>query len=204
MMTDITPFDAIPADAPAAPPARPRLLLIGTALVSLAVTMGFVSMVGLYAATRADVLATGERWLPSGVEIPLTQPNMMMFTLVFSAATMAWAIQAMRNDDRPNFHIATALSLLLGFAFIAQTAYLLTIMKIVIAASDRAPLFYAIIGTHLVLMVAAMAYLAGMVLRAFGGEYSAKDLEGVYGASMFWYTTVGLYLVLWYAIYITK
>lgn len=204
MMTDITPFDAIPADVPAALPAKPRLLLIGTALVSLAVTMGFAGLVGFYAASRAEVLRTGEPWLPKGVEIPLTQPNMMMFTLVFSAATMAWAIQAMRNDDRPNFHIAAGLSLLLGFGFLAQTAYLLSIMELEIAASPRAPLIYAVIGTHMVFLIAAMAYLAGMALRAFAGEYSAKDLEGVYGAAMFWYTTVGLYLVLWYAIYITK
>lgn len=203
-MTDITPFDAIPAAAPAAPPARPRLLLLGTALVSLAVTIGFASLVGIYASNRAEVVRAGEPWLPRGVEIPLTQPNMMMFTLVFSAATMAWATQAMRNDDRPNFHIATALSLLLGFAFIAQTAYLLTLMGLEIASNDRAPLVYALIGTHLVLTIAAMAFAAGMALRAFGGEFSAKDLEGVHGAAMFWYTTVGLYLVLWYAVYIIK
>ena len=41
-------------------------------------------------------------------------------------------------------------------------------------------------------------------LRTVGGEYSAKDVEGIRGAAMFWYVTVGLYLVLWYAIYITK
>ncbi|MDA3039609.1 MAG: cytochrome c oxidase subunit 3 [Actinomycetota bacterium] len=203
-MTDITPFDAIPDQAPLAPRSKPRLLLIGTSLVSLAVTMGFAGLVGFYLSSRADVLRTGEPWPPKGVEVPLTQPNMMMFTLVFSAATMAWALQAMRNDDRPNFHIAAGLSLFLGFAFLAQTAYLLTIMELEVAASPRAPLIYAVIGTHMVLQVAAMAYLAGMALRAFGGEYSAKDLEGVYGVAMFWYTTVGLYLVLWYAIYITK
>lgn len=203
-MTDITPYDALPVDVVEAPPARPRLLLIGTVLASLAVTMGFAGLIGIYAYSRSTVIQQGGTWLPSGVEIPLTQPNMMMFTLVFSAATMAWATQAIRNDDRGNFHIATALTLVLGFAFIAQTGFLLSIMELEAAGTPQAVLIYSVVGTHLVLMVAAMAYVLGMAFRAFGGEYSAKDLEGVYGASMFWYTTVGLYLVLWYAIYITK
>ena len=203
-MTDITPYDALPVDIVAAPPARPRLLLIGTALASLAVAMGFAGLIGIYVSSRAAVLRTGGTWLPSGVEIPLTQPNMMMFTLVFSAATMAWATQAIRNDDRGNFYIATTLSLVLAFAFIMQTAFLLSIMELEAAAASQAVLIYAVVGTHLVLTVAAIAYAAGMTLRAFGGEYSAKDLEGVYGASMFWYTTVSLYLVLWYVVYITK
>lgn len=205
-MIDMTATNhpALPVDLSAPEPARPRLLLIGTALVSLAMTLGFAALVGLYASARADVIQTGERWLPSGVNIPLTQPNMMMFTLVFSAATLAWATAAMRNDDRPNFHIASGLTLLLGSAFIAQTAFLLTIMELEIASDPQSPLIYAVIGTHLVMMVAALVYLVAMALRALGGNYSARDLEGIYGASMFWYTTVGLYLVLWYAVYITK
>lgn len=205
-MTDMTTvnYPPLPSELEPPAPARPRLLLIGTALASLAVTMGFAGLIGLYVSTRADVILTGERWLPQGVDIPLTQPNMMMFTLVFSVATVVWATSAMRNDDRANFYIATSISLLLAFAFIAQTAYLLTIMGLEIVSNPRAPLFYAIIGTHLAMMSVAMLYLSAMALRALGGNYSAKDLEGIYGASMFWYTTVGLYLVLWYAIYIIK
>jgi cytochrome c oxidase subunit 3 len=197
-------YDILPAGAAAPEVARPRLLLLGTAFASLATTMGFASLIGLYVATRADVIQSGGTWLPTGVTIPLTQPNMMMFTLVFSAATLAWATQAMRNDDRPNFYIACSITLLLGFGFLAQTGYLLSLMEIEIESSDRAPLFFAVIGTHMAIMLAAMAYLAGMTLRALGGNYNARDLEGIYGASMFWYTTVGLYLVLWFAVYIIK
>ena len=205
-MIDMTATNhpALPAEFTAPEPARPRLLLIGTALVSLAISMGYAGLMGLYAATRADVIQAGERWLPSGTDIPLTQPNMMMFTLVFSVATLAWATSAMRSDDRPNFHIATGLTVLLGCAFIAQTGFLVTIMELEIASSPQALLIYAVIGSHLVIMVAAICYLVAMALRALGGNYSARDLEGIYGASMFWYTTVGLYLVLWYAVYITK
>lgn len=203
---DRSAFDVLPERVPPATPARPRLLFIATALVSAAVAMGFAGLVGLYIETRADLVSTGVTWLPSGVSIPLTQPNMMAFTLVFSAVTMYWAVWSMKNDDRNNTGIALAMSVLFGFAYIAQTAYLLTIMELPIRGDElgRPPLFFAVIGSHIVIMFSAVVYAAVMWLRTLGGEYSAKDVEGVRGAAMFWYVAVGLYLVLWYAIYIIK
>lgn len=203
---DRTRFDAIPSELPAPTPARPRLLFIGTALASAAVSSGFAGLIGLYIATRANVRATGQVWLPRGVEIPLTQPNMMAFTLVFSAVTMYWAVFSLKNDDRTNASIALSMTTLFGLAYVAQTAYLLTIMNLPVRGDElgRAPLFYAIIGSHIVIMLAAVLYAVAMWLRTLGGEFSAKDVEGIRGAAMFWYVAVGLYLVLWYAIYITK
>jgi heme/copper-type cytochrome/quinol oxidase subunit 3 len=203
---DRTPFDAIPAQLPAPTPARPRLLFIATGLVSAAVAMGFSGLIGIYVESRQDVRVTGETWLPRGVEIPLTQPNMMAITLVFSALTMFWAVSSLKNDDRNNTSIALSMSVMFGFAFIAQTAYLLTIMNLPIRGDElgRPPLFFAVIGSHLVIVLAAVVYAIVMWLRTLGGEYSAKDLEGLRGAALFWYVAVALYLVLWYAIYITK
>ncbi len=203
---DRTTFDSIPSQLPAPTPARPRLLFIATGLVSAAVAMGFSGLVGIYVESRHDLRATGETWLPRGVEIPLTQPNMMAFTLVFSALTMFWAVTSLKNDDRNNTSIALSMSVMFGFAFVAQTAYLLTIMNLPIRGDEfgRPPLFFAVIGSHLVIMLAAVVYAIVMWLRTLGGEYSAKDLEGLRGAALFWYVAVALYLVLWYAIYITK
>lgn len=203
---DRTEFDAIPSELIAPTPARPRLLFIGTALAAAAVSMGFGSLIALYIAARQDLRATGQTWLPQGVEIPLTQPNMMAFTLVFSATTMFWAVFSMKSDDRGNASIALAMTTLFGLAYVAQTAYLLTIMELPIRGDEfaRAPLFFAAIGSHIVIMLAAVVYIVVMWLRTLGGEYSAKDVEGIRGAALFWYVAVGLYLVLWYAIYITK
>lgn len=204
-MSDITVYDAIPSTVPAPEPPRPRLLLIGTALASAAVIMGMAGLLGIYIRTRADVLATGETWLPSGVTIPLTQPNMMAITLVFSILIMVWAVGSLGRDDRAMTYVALGLVLLMGFAYISQTAYLLTIMDLGIADDLlKAPLLYAVIGAHLAVVGAAMLYVAVMALRALGGNYSAKDREGIHSAAMFWYVSVALYMAVWYAIYITK
>lgn len=205
-MTDVTVYDVIPERVVAAEPARPRLLLIGTMLASAAVTMGMAGLLGIYLETRAGVIAQGERWLPDGVNIPLTQPNMMAMTLCMSVLAMVWAVASIKADDRANTYIALGLSLMFGFAYMAQTAYLLTILEMPIRGDvlERPPLLYALIGTHLAVMGAAMLYTVAMGLRTLGGEYNSKDVEGLYGVATFWTVAVVLYLAVWYAIYITK
>jgi cytochrome c oxidase subunit 3 len=202
--TDITPYEPIPLDVAPPDPPRPRLLVMATSLASVAITMGFLGLIGVYVARRAEVIQTGERWLPEGVDIPLTQPNFMGVTVAFSVITIWWAVAAIRNEDRGNAMLAYAVSVMFGVAFLAQTAYLFTIMQIEILADERSALLYGIIGTHLVLMLAAMGYALVVAFRTLGGEYSSRDYDGVLSMALFWTVVAALYGVLWYAIYITK
>ncbi len=202
--SDISVRETIPSEVAPPTPARPRLLLYGTGFACVAAMMLMAGLIGIYVRTRAEVIATGEVWLPSGVTIPLTQPNMMAITMVFSVFIMIWAIQSIGLGDRAMAYVALGLVLLMGFSVIAQTAYLFTIMELPIADDPRGPLIYGVIGTHLAILGAAMVFVAVMTLRALGGEYSAKDREGVHAAGMFWYLTVFLFMVVWFTIYITK
>lgn len=196
--------DIIPASSAVAEVARPRLLVLATSLAAAAITMGFVGLLSVYIAERADLIQTGERWLPDGVNIPLTQPNFIGLTIAFSVVTIWWMVSAVRNDDRVNALAATAISLLFAFAYFVQTAYLMTIMEVEIATDMRGVLIYAIIGAHMVIMAAAVGFVLLMSLRAAGGDYSSRDYEGVLSAAIFWTMTSALYAVMWYVIYITK
>ncbi|MEM9563659.1 MAG: cytochrome c oxidase subunit 3 [Actinomycetota bacterium] len=202
--TDITPYDFVPADVAPAGPARPKLLLLATSLTSVAMAMGFLGLIGYYAAERAAVIQTGERWLPEGVEIPLTQPNFMGVSIAFSVITIWWAVASVRNDDRSHALLAYAISILFAVAYIAQTAYLFTIMQIEINADERSALLYGVIGTHLVMMIVAIGFVLVVGLRTLAGEYSSRDYDGVNSAALFWTVVAALYGVMWYAIYITK
>ncbi|MGH1502508.1 MAG: cytochrome c oxidase subunit 3 [Acidimicrobiales bacterium] len=204
--TDISGFDNLPEAIPAPSPARPRLLLIATALTSVAIAMGFAGLLGIYIETRAEVIQTGERWLPGSTVIPLTQPNMMAITLLLAGYVIAWAVSSIRNDDQGNTNVALGLTLMLGFAYLAQSAYLMTIMELPAAGDTlaRPTLLYALVAAHMILVVAAMAFVAGTFFRTVGGNYSSRDVEGLYALAFFWGVTIVLYLAVWYAIYITK
>lgn len=206
-MTDITPYDAIPLDVATGPPARPRLLLIATGLVSGAILVGYFSLIGHYISERQTMLQgsePGTRWLPDGVNIPLTQPNFMLLTVSMSLISMLWAVSSIKHDDRPNAYMALGLTIVFGFAQIVQTAFLLSLMEMAASDGEPAALIYTLVGLQLLIMGLAMAYAAGMAVRSLGGAYSAKDYEGIVSAAIFWFMSAGVFVTLWYAVYITK
>ena len=138
--------------------------------------MGMAGLLGIYVQSRAEVMAQGQIWLPKGVTIPLTQPNMMAITLVMSMVAMAWAVSAIRHDDRCKHAYCLVALCCLRLAYLAQTGFLLEIMGMPAAGDDlaRPPLFYALIGAHMLIMAAAMLYVIVMGLRTLGGNYNAR------------------------------
>jgi len=151
--TELIPYATLPAEIEAPVPARPRVLLIGTILASVGVSMGFLGLMGHYINRRAEVIATGEIWLPDGVGIPLTQPNFMGLTTAWSVVAVWWFVHSVRTDDRGNALLAAITTMILGIGIVAQTFYLFTIMGIQIRANERSALLYGIIGTHIVLLL---------------------------------------------------
>lgn len=198
--TDLEVF----ADAPAPLPVRPRTLLIGVTLTGVACAAALFGLVALYAQERAQALADTGTWLPEDTELPLTPGNMGFVTLLMSAVTAAWAVYALRNDDRAHAYVALAVTLLFGVAFITDTAYLWQQMNLGIRDSLAAVLIYAITGGHVAMTVGGMLFLAVMGFRALGGQLTGRQAEGMYAAVLFWLITIGVYSVVWYAIYITK
>src|SRR5690242_4748196 len=101
---------------PAAPPARPRVLLVGTALASAAAFMTFVGVVGIYASMRAAVIHGGQPWLPASSHLPLTPANMAFGTMILSGITMWWAVWAVGRNDRQSAYLALGLTIFFGLA----------------------------------------------------------------------------------------
>ena len=188
---------------PAAPPARPRVLLVGTALAVAGTVMAFAGLIGVYLSQRHAVLAQGGTWLPEGTEIPLTPGSIGMATMALSAATIWWAVDAVGRNDRPSAYLALGLTIMFGLAVINSTTFLYTQMDL--AVNTRTGLLvYAVTGAHLAMIVAGLVFAAVMTFRTLGGEYHGRDREGLVSAALFWYATIAVYTVIWYAIYITK
>ncbi|MEZ5137429.1 MAG: hypothetical protein R2702_05435 [Acidimicrobiales bacterium] len=195
--------DAVLALPPAAPPARPRVLLVGTALAAVATLMAFAGVIGLYLAERASVLSQGGTWLPEGTSIPLTPGGIAMATMLLSAVTMWWAVDAVGRNDRPAAYLALALTMMFGLAVINAISFLYTQMELPVA-SVPGVFIYTITGGFIATLVAAMAYAAVMTFRTLGGEYHGRDREGLVAAALFWYANIAVFAVIWYAIFVTK
>lgn len=189
---------------PAPPIQRPRVLVVGAAFAGAASFMVFIGLIAAYLMTRSDVIASGSAWLPEDSTIPLQQPNTMFITLIMSVLTMQWAVAAIAKNDRVNAYLALGLTFMLGVATIVMTTYLWTLMKLDVASGAPGVLIYTITGLHAVMLVLAMLFVALMALRALGGQFTARQHDGITAAAVYWYVMVAVYSLIWISIYITK
>jgi heme/copper-type cytochrome/quinol oxidase subunit 3 len=191
-------------EAPPAPPARPRVVAVGTALASVGVLLFFAGALAVYAQVRASTLAERATWLPEGAVLPLQQPNVIILALLMGSVTVQWAVDAIRRNDRPHAFLALGITELLGFATLNMAAYLYRVMELDAASGSMAVMTYAITGAHVVLLVAAMIFLGLMAFRALGGQFTGRQYDGMTAAAMFWHVQVVAFAFIWYTIYITK
>ena len=196
--------DAIGAP-PVAPPARPRVLLIGTGLACAGIVMAFAGLLGLYAERRATVLRGGGAWMPKDVVIDLTPFNVAFIGLIISLVVLHWAVYAIGNDDRIRAYLALGLSALLGAAYVNSICFAYTQMGFKAAdPSGVGTLVYAITGLHLAMAGAGVVFIGLMAFRTLGGQYSGRDREGLVAVLIYWYVTVAVYAAVWFTIFVTK
>lgn len=195
--------DAALALPPAPAPARPRVLLVGTALATMGTLMAFAGLIGLYLSVRADTLASGATWLPDGSNIPLTPGSMAFATMLLSGVTMWWAVDAVGKNDRQSAYLALGLTIFFGVAVINATSFLYTQMDLPVTSTPGVFIF-TVTGAHLAMIIVGLVFAAVMTFRTLGGDYHGRDREGLTAATMFWYATIAVHAVIWLAIYVTK
>jgi heme/copper-type cytochrome/quinol oxidase subunit 3 len=201
-MTLVVADDAIGLP-PAPPPARPRVLLIGTGFALAGIALAFAGLIGLYVGRRSAALEANQPWLAQDVTIDLTPGNVAMIGLLISAVVVQWAVYSIANDDRPRAYLALGLTVLLGAAYINGMGFAYTQMGITVH-EPVGLLIFTITGMHLAMAGAGMIFVGLMAFRALGGQYSGRDREGIVAAAMYWHVTVLIYAVIWFTIFVTK
>ena len=166
--------------ATAAPPARPRVLLVGTALAGAAALMAFAGLIGIYLSERAAATAGGAAWLPEGSSLPLTPGNMAFGTMLLSAITMWWAVDAVGKNDRQMAYLALGLTMFFGVATINATSFLYAQANLPVNSTP------------------------GVLIYTITGGLIDRDREGLTAAALFWYLTIAAHALVWYAIYVVK
>jgi heme/copper-type cytochrome/quinol oxidase subunit 3 len=191
--------------APPAPLSRPRVVVVATTFAAAGCLVFFLALIGIYLTLRSSTIASSHTWIPEGATIPLQQPNIMLFALLMSSVTIQWAVDAIKKDDRVHAYLALGITGLFGFAVLNMAAYLYSVMKLDIAgASPMAVLTYTITGAHIFMLVVALVFAALMAFRAFGGQFNARQHDGISAAALFWHAQTVVFGLIWYAIYITK
>ncbi len=191
--------------APAPPATRRRNMLVGAGFATGASVTYFGALFGIYFSERADALNSGGSWIPSTADLQLTAPTMMFWTLLLSVITMQWAVHAAARDDRRHLILAVIVTGIFGIATINQMAFIFTQMGLEVdGGSLAAPLIYAICGSFIVMVAAALIFLMLVTFRSLDGQSLRRVADGMSAAAMYWYAMVFVYVIIWVGIFVTR
>ena len=193
-------------DLPVAPPVRGRTPLVATGFGIAAMLMYFAGIFGVYLKERALVRAEGTAWIPKKVTIELTQPGMVIWTLLISIVVMQWAVYSIKRDDRQHALLALGTTLAMGAMVLVQTAWHLSQTNLIAdeGPTTAATLIYTIVGSYMVAIVVGMIILLLPGFRTLAGQYGSQQTDGVVAASLYWYSLVFIYFIIWIAVFIAK
>lgn len=182
--------------------AAPRTVLIGTVLASIGVIMAFATMVAVYAQLRDSAGGTTADWVPSDVTFRNAQLVFTLMTLVIGSVAIQWAVSASRSIDVNNTRTALALTLAFGALHINMVLFAFDAFGVGIG-QVWSNLVFTITGAGIALSGVAMAYVAVAMLKAFGGQLGVSN-PSVAGAAVFWHAHVGVWFLIFFAIFAVK
>jgi heme/copper-type cytochrome/quinol oxidase subunit 3 len=190
----------------AATPEPRRQMLVGTAVGCVAAGSLIGAMLALWMRFRTDAMhSTSGLWVPKGIKVPMVPANTMLLAFVPIFVFVQWAVYAARRDARSQTAMALALVGIIGAAILNAQAFIYTRMKLPINAKGATafnPMFYALTGTFLVLLIIGMGFSAITAFRYLGGRTS--DREIVTAHALYWYFLGALFFALWFVVYVTK
>ncbi len=196
------------ADAPlaleaGAQRARPRLLVVGTALAAMALGMMVAGVLAVYATLRDAAGGSTEAWVPRGVEFANAQLVFTVVTAVGSSLLVHWAAWSNRRRDETNTRLAVLLALLFGGAQLNMMLLAVDRLGVGIGSGVYANLVFPIAAVGVALTALALVYLAVMAIKVFGGQVGIRH-PGLSGAALFWDFQVVAWLFIFFTVFVVK
>ena len=165
-------------------------------------TMFFAGLLGAFLVFRLESTSwppPGEPYLPIGV----TWVNTGI--LLASACTMRWAHRAIRVGNRAGLVQGLGLTALLGTTFLSvQGSEWIRLVQygLTLQSGTYGATFYTLIGCHGIHVLAAVLWLAVVLVLAVRGRFSPERHVAVQLCKMYWMFVVGLWLVLFPSVYL--
>ncbi len=179
--------------------------LVGMLLFIASEVMFFGGLFAAYFNARASVGA-GNRHPPAGAHelemFPIALP--LTLVLVASSFTMQFGVWAIRRGDQGALRVWTAVTLLLGVAFLIGQLYDYSILGFGISDGVFGTTFYTLTGFHGAHVFGGAVGLTILLARAMQGQFSAQNHVAVEAVSMYWHFVDVVWIALFTTLYILK
>ncbi len=186
--------------APAEDPVAARSnMLLGVKLGILSEVMLFGALFTAYFVIRSE----SGGWPPAGQERPeLLLPGLNTLLLVASSFTMQWAVRAIGRSDVARLRLGLRLTLLLGGIFIVVQGYEFANNGFGLSAGVFGSTFYTLTGFHGAHVLAGLAFIAIVAIRARRGLISQEHHTAVEAASYYWHFVDVVWVFLFSTLYV--
>ncbi|MEW6337963.1 MAG: cytochrome c oxidase subunit 3 [Acidobacteriota bacterium] len=168
---------------------------MGMVVLLASLTMLFAAGIAGYLVIRARA----EVWPPPGVP-PLPGGLWLSTVLILlSSATLYWAVDGIRHEDRRALRLGLSATAALGLAFLASQ----TVSWFALVAAEGRPqaslfafTFFVLTVLHALHVVGGLVPLGVVTARAWRGAYTRDVHAGVEYTAMYWHYLDGVWLVL--------
>jgi cytochrome c oxidase subunit 3 len=189
---------------PAPTPARPRLLIIATALFAGAVFVLLVSLISIYLDLRHQAGGTTALWLPKKVRPSVALGNLMFFGMLGASVLVQWALYAIVRGSRRDAGVALGMAGGVGLMVLNAQVFQYGQLDLAVASGNYATLYYTITGTFLAALIAGLVVVGVTSFRSLGGRYSPKDAEGLVATALYWHVLTAAFSLIWFVVYLFK
>ena len=161
------------------------------------VFFGMLLMVFLYMRSQQTSWPFMNTTLPE-LTLPIANTLLLLLSTVFARR----AIQVIRRDDVKALNTALPITLIMGLVFVAGQVIEFNRSGMTITDTAFAGAFFILVAFHALHVLAGVVMLAINTVRSRLGDFSAGSYLPVEIGSWFWYYVAGVWLVLFFVLYI--
>lgn len=174
---------------------------MGMVLFIISELMLFASFFTAYFFIR---VVQGEPWMPEGQELPIYVAMANSAILFSSSATMHWALEGIKHNNRKALKTGLVLTVILGATFLGVQVSEYVHLGFVPKDSAQASVFFSLTGLHGAHVAVGLIILLVVTRRAFKGHYGPeKDKHwGVEIPGLYWHFVDVMWLFVFTSLYL--
>ena len=146
----------------------------------------------------------GDPWLPKGQNLPVYVALANSAILFSSSATMHWALEGIKHNNRKALKVGLVLTILLGATFLGVQISEYVHLGFLPKNSAQASVFFSLTGLHGAHVAVGLILLCVVARRAFKGHYGPekKDHWGVEIPGIYWHFVDVMWLFVFTSLYL--
>jgi cytochrome c oxidase subunit 3 len=181
--------------------ARERRIDITYLGVLLFIASEAMFFAGLFAA-YFNARATHPAWPPPGVHPEIVIPAVLTVVLLTSSFTMQLAVRRISRDDRVGMRRALLVTIVLGVTFLGGQLFDYSTLGFSFASGPYGAAFFTLTGFHGAHVAAGVVAMSAMLVRAAGGQFSARRHAAIEGVAAYWHFVDVIWLLVFSTIYL--